>query len=161
MKHEVKVRYPAPASTVIGLFTDASFYPRKLEALGVPRFKVLEAKEGKNDLTIKLELHVPMQVPGMLKKVVPSEMTVVQEESWDRATRTGTLRVHSAASPADMSCKASIAEDGKACVVTYAWEVKARIPLIGGTLEKFICSDIDDRAKREQAGVDQLVKGAK
>ncbi len=160
MKHEVKVRYPASASAVIGLFTDAAFYPRKLEALGVPSFKVLEAREGKSDLTIKLQLHVPMQVPGVLKKVIPSDMTVTQEESWDKTSRTGTVRVHSAASPADMSCKASIAEDGKACIVTYTWEVKARIPLIGGTLEKFICSDIEERGRREQAAAEKLVKGA-
>ena len=160
MKHEVKVRYPAPASIVIGLFTDAAFYPRKLDLLGVPRHKVLDKRESKNHLDIKLELHVPMQVPGILKKVVPADMTVIQEESWDKTTMAGTLRVHSAGSPADMSCKASIADEGKACTVTYAWEVKAKIPLIGGTLEKFICSDIDERARREQAGVDALIKKA-
>lgn len=161
MKHEVKVRYPAPASTVINLFTDATFYPRKLEVLGVPSFKVLDSRTGKNDLSIKLELHVPMQVPGILKKVIPADMTVTQEESWDKTTRTGTVRVQSAASPADMTCKASLTDEGKNCIVTYTWEIKARIPLIGGALEKFICADIDERARREQAGAEALVKGAK
>jgi hypothetical protein len=40
-------------------------------------------------------------------------------------------------------------DEGKGCVVVYAWEVKARVPLIGGALEKFVIADTERHARRE------------
>ena len=158
MKHEVKVRYPVPAGTLVALFTEEAFHTRKLRALGVQTFKVLDCGGKGREFAIRIELRVPMQVPGMLKKVISPETTALHEERWNRSTRTGSIQVSSAGAPVDMCCATAVADAGQGCVVTYYWEVKARIPLVAGALERFICADIDERARREQAAATALAE---
>lgn len=35
------------------------------------------------------------------------------------------------------------------CLIRYQWTLKARVPLIGGALEKFIIGDMERRANDE------------
>src|SRR3546814_2435093 len=81
---------------------------------------------------------LPVQVPGIGKK---AEATVVNEEIWNFAGKTGVINVDPGAMPLKCSCTAALKSDGKGTVVTYTWEVKATVPLIGGKIEKMARSE--------------------
>lgn len=145
MKFDIKAKYPAPSATVLKMFMDKEFHARKLVALGIARSRVLEHDAKGDDFRIKVERKVPLNAPGMVKKFVPAEATVVSEERWNAAKKTGTVKVEPAGVPVDIRCNARFTDDAQGCVITYAFEVSARVPLVGGALEKFIASDMESK----------------
>lgn len=144
MKHEIKSRYPASAETVMRMFANPEFHTAKLQGLGLKKYEVLDQEAKGDDFRIKIERKVPLDAPALVRKVVPAETTAISEERWNLRTRKGKVSI-SPGIPVDMNCEAAITEAGSECVVIYHWEVKARVPLIGGALEKFICSDLESK----------------
>ena len=157
MKHEMKARYPAPSSVVIRMFSDKDFHTRKLEALGLLKYQVLEHQFDGQEFRIKIERKVPVEAPGMVKKVVPLETTVVNEECWSVASKTGRVLVQAQGMPLEMSCSTAMTDEGQECVITYHWDINATLPLVGATLEKFVVADMERRAAEEtQVGISLL-----
>lgn len=156
MKHQIKARYPAKAEVVIRMLTDPAYYPAKFKAMNQPKFEVLSQRAEGDNFSIKLKRQVPLQtpVPGMLKKLLPSETTLVHEDSWNAASRSGRMSVEVPGIPVDLSCKTSLRDDGAGSVLVYDWDIRARIPLIGGVLEKFLAADMEKTwAKDNEVGV--------
>lgn len=142
MKFDIKARYPAPSAVVLKMFTDREFHQKKLGVLGIQKSRVLEHDTKGDDFRIKIERKVPLDAPGVIKKFIPAEATVVSEEKWNRASKSGTVKIEPAGVPVDIRCTARFADDAQGCVITYAFDVSARVPLVGGALEKFIASDM-------------------
>jgi hypothetical protein len=149
MKYQMKTRYPAPAAVVLKMFADDKFQTGKLDAMGVAQYRVLEYKFDGKQSAIVVERKIPMQAPAVLKKVIGSEITAVNHESWNLTKRSGAVRVDTQGMPIDMSCTVGFADDANGCVAIYDWEIKAKLPLIGGTLEKFVVGDLEKRAADE------------
>lgn len=143
MKFDIKARYPASSAVVLKMFTDKDFHTRKLQALGLTKSRVLEHSAAGDDFRIKVERKVPLAAPGIVKKFIPAETTVVSEEKWNRASKTGQVKVEPVGVPVDIRCNARFADDAQGCTITYAFDVKANVPLVGGALEKFIASDME------------------
>lgn len=148
MKFEIKSRYPASAAVVMKMFMDPAFHTGKLEALGLKKYRVLEQSAKADDFHIRIERKVPLDAPALIRKVVPAETTAISEERWNRSTMKGKVSVQPGV-PVEMTCEASISDVGSECVVRYLWEVRAKVPLIGGALEKFICSDLESKMVEE------------
>src|SRR3546814_12469055 len=87
-----------------------------------------------------------------------AEATVVNEEIWNFAGKTGVINVDPGAMPLKCSCTAALKTDGKGTVVTYTWEVKATVPLIGGKIEKMAIADMDARFDEETRAAIALLK---
>lgn len=149
MKHQSEARFPAPSKVVIKMFTDRDFHERKLEGLGLLKYKVLAHEFDGADFMIKIERKVPVQAPGMVKKVVAAESTVVHEERWNLRRKTGRVVAQPQGMPVEITCEAVMSDDGGACLVRYDWNVHAKLPLVGGQLEKFIIADMTKRADEE------------
>ena len=49
-------------------------------------------------------------------------------------------------------------DQGGECVVSFDWTIKARVPLVGGALEKFVISDMERRAAEETEVAIRLLK---
>jgi hypothetical protein len=145
MRFEVKARYPASSGVVIKMFADKDFHTRKLEALGLRKYQVLKHESTDAEFSIRIERKVPMAPPGLISKLVPAEASVTSEERWNLAKKTGRIKVEPAGIPVEITGTASLADAGQECVITYVWEAKARVPLVGGALEKFIASDMEKK----------------
>lgn len=149
MKHEMKARYPASSAVVMKMFADQKFHTQKLDGMGYAgKYQVLaQGGDGKKTFSIKIERKVPVSLPGMGKNA--PESTVINEEIWDIASKTGRVIVELKGMPLEMSCVTSMKDEGKECVITYAWEVKSKIPLVGGTIEKMVVGDMSKKADEE------------
>jgi len=145
MKFDIKARYPAPTAVVLKMFMDKDFHQRKLGVLGIAKSRVLEHAASGDDFRIKIERKVPLNAPGVVKKFVPAEATVVSEEKWNRASKTGQVSVQPAGVPVEITCKARFADDAQGCQITYAFDVTAKVPFVGGALEKFIAADMETK----------------
>lgn len=156
MKHESISRYPAPADTVMKMFADPAFHTRKLDALGMAgKYEVLEQGFEDDEFFIRIERKVPISLPGMKKGA--GESTVAHLERWNPKTRVGKVQVETRGIPVAISCVASIRDEGEGSVVQYHWLIESSLPIVGGTLEKFVVADMNGRADQEtQAGIDLL-----
>lgn len=157
MKHEIKSRYPTSAEAVMRMFANPEFHTAKLENLGLQKYRVLDQQAQGEAFRIRIERKVPLDAPALVRKVVPAETTAISDERWNLRTRTGKVSI-SPGIPVDMNCEAVIADVGAECVVTYVWDVRARVPLIGGALEKFICSDLESRMVEETRVTASLIE---
>ncbi|HZR37089.1 MAG TPA: DUF2505 domain-containing protein [Nevskia sp.] len=151
MKHKSQARYPAPAEVVLRMFTDKAFHTGKLDAMGLKNYQVLDHVFDGQDFRIRIQRKVPMQAPAVVKKFVGAESTVVNEERWNLKSRTGRVLVEPVGMPIEMSCQTSLRDQGDGCVVDFEWTINARVPLVGGALEKFVVGDLEKRAGEETA----------
>ena len=158
MKHQSQARYPAPSEVVLRMFTDKDFHTRKLDEMGLKNYQVLDhALDGK-EFRIKIRRKVPMQAPALVKKFVPAESTVVNEERWNLKSRTGSVMVEPQGMPLEVSCVTAMKDQGGECIVSFDWTIKARVPLVGGALAKFVISDMERRAAEETEVAIRLLK---
>ena len=151
MKHQSQARYPAPSDVVMRMFTDKNFHTRKLDAMGLKNYQILDHTLKGADFRIRIRRKVPMQAPALVKKFFPAESTVVNEERWNTKSRTGSVVVEPQGVPLEMSCATALNDQGGECIVSFDWTVKAKIPLVGGVLEKFVISDMERLAAEETA----------
>ena len=149
MKFDIKARYPAPSAVVLKMFMDKDFHTKKLGVMGIAKSRVLDHKAAGDDFRIKIERKVPLDAPGVVKKFVPAEATVVSEEKWNRAAKTGAVKVEPQGVPVDIKANVRFADDAQGCTITYAFDVTARVPLVGGALEKFVAGDMEKKFAEE------------
>lgn len=155
MKHQSQGRYPASSDVVIKMFTDKDFHQKKMEKLGI-EYEVLNHVDG-DDFNLKVKRYVPINASGLVKKVLGATSEVINDESWNVSTKSGQVMVETKGAPLQMSCTAQMRDDGDDCVIDYDWDIKAKLPIGGGALEKFVVNDMEQRAEEElQAGISLL-----
>jgi hypothetical protein len=80
------------------------------------------------------------QVPDAFRALVGQQITLVQTETWGPAgpagERTGSLLVEVTGAPVRMNATLSLSPDGTGTVERVDGELKARVPLIGGKIER-------------------------
>ena len=157
MKIDIKARYPASSAVVLKMFMDKEFHTKKLGVLGIQKYKVLDHVASGDDFRIKIERKVPLDAPGVVKKFVPAEASVSSEEKWNRASKTGAVKIEPAGIPVEIRCTAKFADDAGGCTITYAFDINARVPLVGGALEKFIASDMQAKFAEEAKAATTLL----
>ena len=123
MKQTLEGRYPAKSDVVIKMMTDKKFYTDRLDLEGVKGYEVVDhAFDGKRfSITIK-------------RKITAINVTSV--ETWDVATRKGTIKVELSGMPLKLSAETSLKDAGSGCVLTYNWDIHSSVPLVGGKIEK-------------------------
>ena len=149
MKIDIKAKYPASSAVVLKAFMDKQFHEKKMGVLGIKEFKVVGHDAKGDDFRIKIERKVPLAPPGVVSKFVPANATVVSEERWNSASKTGKVKVEPQGIPVEISSNVRFADDASGCTITYAFEINAKVPLVGGTLEKFIAGDMEQKFAAE------------
>jgi hypothetical protein len=158
MKQEIKQRYPAPASVVIKMLTDRKFYTDRLELLGHTKYEVLDHKADGKVFSLKIRRKLPMQVPAAVKKFVSPETTIVHEDRWDVASKTGRISIDLQGVPIEMSCTTALTDSGKDCLLTYSFDIKAKVPLIGGVIEKAVAAENEKEIPLQTKAGTELLK---
>src|SRR6185312_11531227 len=123
MKQTLEGRYPAKSDVVIKMMTDKKFYTDRLDLQGVKGYEVLDhAFDGKR-FSISIR-----------RKITAINVTSI--ETWDVASKKGTIKVELSGMPIEVSAVTSLKDDAKGCVLTYNWDVSSKVPLVGGKIEK-------------------------
>jgi hypothetical protein len=149
VKFEDKYVYNKPAATVIKMFTDRKYFEDKYKQTGAKDIEVLEHEKSDKKFRIKCRFKMKNDapLPDLLKKFMGEYNTIVQEDIWDIASRTGKLNIEIKGAPIKVNADMSLRDDGDGSANIVKWDVSAGIPFIGGKLESFIAQDIKSKAK--------------
>lgn len=81
------------------------------------------------------------EFPDVARRFVGDTMVIVEEIEWDRrdgGTRTGTARMHAEGMPVELNGTIRLRPADEGSVEVIEGEIKARVPLVGGRIEKAI-----------------------
>lgn len=139
------------AESVFGLLTDPQFLVDRCLALGE-----LEANcevEGQGDSTeVSMTRKIERKLPGFLKNIMDSVQTIHLLEHWqpdDEDGWTGEYTFEVEGQPVSIRAKFELYPTESGCCYTIEHRVKAKIPLIGGRLEKYIQVQAEEGCEAE------------
>lgn len=153
-----ELRYDAGVDAVYAMLCDKDFREQVCEATLAKSYEVSIDAAGD---TASVRVSRALEAPDIAKKFVGDTMDVVQTERWQApdadGTRRADLEVVIPGKPGAMKGTVVLAPDGDGSVETISGDVKVKIPLVGGKVEKEIARGIVAGIKAEgQVGRDWL-----
>lgn len=152
--------YPRPAAEVLRHFTDRGFQERRLAAIGSADAQVLEYQFDGRHFRMRTRRRVALDAsaPGFIAKALGSGMAVVYEESWDAELGTGSVSFEFPGVPVQIACRTQIVDAAGGSCMTYDWEIRAKVPMVGGQVEKLLVSDLEIKLPAEVAAGRRLME---
>ncbi len=160
MKLSYTLELDGSKDAVLALFCDPDYFARHQALIGSTDFEQLEHRDDGNSSYVKFRYQVASDVPAFAKKILGETSEVTHEESWDRSTGRGRVIIDVATLPGTLECEARVEEAGAACRKVFDWEIKVKLPLIGGKIEKVVAEDIQRKAEPDRQAVNQLLQQA-
>jgi len=147
----MQIKYNAPLETVYAALTDPKFLKERCLALGElsADCRVRKLAHG-HAVTMKRE--VKRELPSFLAKLFHPVQTIVIEERWSDGEDGGkraTYKLEVNGQPVEVAADISLKPSGKSCVYEIEHRCKARIPFIGGQIEKFVLGQTEAGCKDE------------
>jgi uncharacterized protein YndB with AHSA1/START domain len=155
VRFSAEIRYDADPATVFAMLTDPDFQERKCAATGALDHDVEIEEYDDGGAAIRTSRTMPTdQVPDFVRTFVGQTLTVVQVDDWQPpaadGSRDGTLVVEIKGSPVSLTGALTLRADGAGTVEVIDGDVKAKVPLVGGRIEKAIEPALKAAIKVEQ-----------
>lgn len=155
VKIEAAVVFPAAADVVFDMMTDEQYVRLKAEAMGALEHDVEVAVGADGRAMIRLQRTLPAIVPEFVRPFVGETIEVVQTEHWDPArpdgSRRGRLTAQISNAPVRLNGNLSLDPNGRSgSVHRVDADVKAKVPFVGGKIEKAIGDVILMAARKEE-----------
>lgn len=160
MLHEERQTFDAPPEVVIRMFGDRAYFERKYAELGFASVQVLEhaVDDKRFRIKVRYDTRNDVDLPDFAKKFMPEVVSVVQQDSWDLAKRTGQLQFELKGVPVKISAEMRLIAQGKGSANVISWNVHSGVPLLGGKLEKLLLSDIQSKASADLAASRKILR---
>ena len=157
----VSFDYEYDVDTIYELLTDPQFLVDRSLAIGELGAECEVEQDGET-IVLSLEREVERELPSILAKIFDPvqvlDMTEHWRESGDGWAGDWTIQVRG--QPVTIMGKFNLAATTKGCRYTVSHSVKARVPLVGRQVEKYILSQTVDGARQElQYTADHLAGG--
>jgi Protein of unknown function (DUF2505) len=154
MKIATTIEYAAAPEKVFSVLSDQAFQEAKCAATAAVTYSAAVATEGDHTI-ITTERILPSDgLPDFARSMVGGTLKVVEKQDWGPATadgsRQGTVEMSVAGAPIALQGALSIRPGGAGTVEQLNAELKARVPLIGGKIEKAAAPPIEDAIAIEQ-----------
>lgn len=158
MKLNYSLQFEQDMQAVLALFCNPDFYQKHQTLVGGKDFQVLESREDGDEYYVRFSYQVASDVPAFAKKVLGETSSVVHEETWNKSTGKGQISIDVATLPGTLECDAQLENVDGGCQKHFNWEIKVKIPLIGGKIEKVVADDIQRKKQPDEDAVNQLLK---
>ncbi len=136
-------RYDAPVADVLAMLTDPAFREKAARAQGVTSVQVTST-----DGAVKIDQEQPnTDIPAFARAFAGETTRSVITETW--TGETATFGVETPGKPAAINGTRRLVADGAGTLDTFECEAKAKLPLIGGKIEKLIAGKFADGLETE------------
>ncbi|WP_372809792.1 DUF2505 domain-containing protein [Litorivivens sp.] len=131
------------------LLTDPDFLVERSTAMGEDC--EAEVEEYDDETVIKMKRVVTRDLPAFLAKLFNPQQTINMTETWrrDGDAWEGDFEMVVEGQPVTIGGKFTLKPSKKGCVYSVSHTCKAKIPLVGGKVEKFVLGQTGDGAVAE------------
>jgi hypothetical protein len=135
------MHYPADPASVFAMLTDQEFQERKVGQISKGAWDVRVQREGESAVIVSHRTLPPEVIPDAFRSMVSTTVTITQTEKWGPAApdgrRNGSIDVELSGVPVRLTGTLVLAPtpDG-GCTERVDGELKAKIPLFGGKVER-------------------------
>ncbi|GAB3255408.1 DUF2505 domain-containing protein [Nocardioides dilutus] len=156
MKFRHELRYAAPPAQVFEMLADPAFREAACEAQDVISADVQLDRDGEGFTLVIDMLQRTDDLPGFARTFAGESTQAVQRETWTSASG-GDLRIEAPGKPTSMHGTIRLEPDGAGTKEVVELEIKVKVPLIGGKLEKLMADKVTAGMDAEhQAGTAYL-----
>jgi hypothetical protein len=137
--------YPADPDSVAALMRDPAFLKRRCEAAGESNVEVT-IEELTDGMRVVVARDKAVDLPSFAKRMFKPQNRIVDDTHWRRQGEqwVGDYQVAIAGIPGEVRGTSTIAKTATGCEYISAFEVTARIPIVGGKLEGFVADKIEE-----------------
>lgn len=146
--------YEHDVDTVFNLLTDEDYYKARCESQGEKNVKVTKVEAG-DEITMTIERTVVRDLPKVLAKMFSNENTIVSTLKWkdhgEGQKKTGHYNADVKGQPVTISAEFELVPRGDRCEYVISHSAKAKVPLVGKKIEKFIIEQTEATVPEEVA----------
>ena len=142
MRVTARLTYEGGPGEVFAMLVDEDFQDRKLRATGALRWDVdISGPTTGGGAVVRSTRELPTdRVPDPFRSAVGQTLTLVQTETWDPpaadGSRSGRLELEVRGAPIRLTGTLRLTPTGTGTEETVDGDLKARVPLVGGRIEK-------------------------
>jgi len=155
MKITATFDYAATPQQVFAMLTDEEFQNRKCIATGALSHSVSVSAQGERTVIVNHRDMPTDGFPDFVKSMVGASLAVTETQDWGPpgpdGGRQGTITVDLGGAPLDLVGVLSLAPAGRGSLESVDANLKAKIPLIGGRIEKAAAPAIESAINVERA----------
>ncbi|MGH3450424.1 MAG: DUF2505 domain-containing protein [Haloechinothrix sp.] len=161
---EHRTAFQHPIDQVFSAMTTEEALEDQLVEIGGHDAALLDHTTSANGVSYTLRQGVPAdKLPGAVRSLHSGDLMVRREQTWERIDddkATGTAHAHVSGVPGDIRATTELVGQGATTEWRVRGEVKVRIPLVGGKLERLIAEQVTQLMRREGEFVaDRLAQG--
>jgi carbon monoxide dehydrogenase subunit G len=146
MKFRHELQYDAPPAQVFEMLADPAFRQAACEAQEVISADVQLERDGDGFTLVIDQLQRTDDLPGFARTFAGASTQAIQRETWTSVDG-GSLEIEAPGKPTKMVGTIRLEPTGAGTTEIVELEIKVKVPLIGGKLEKLM-------ADKVQAGMD-------
>lgn len=146
----IKYQFSANAEKTFSMLTSEEFLRKRCEIQG--EIKVdCKISEKKGITTVVLDRTIRRDLPSILAKMFNPENRTIMTESWKSKGEgfDGSYEIEVKGQPVTLFAKFKLENNKKGSLFTIDHSCKARIPLVGKHVEKFVVGQIADGFNKE------------
>ena len=154
MKISAIVDYAATPHEVFAMFADEIFQTRKCVATGALSHTVSISVQGERTVIVSSRDLPTDGFPSFVQSMVGTTLAVIETQDWGPAgtdgARHGVITVDIAGAPIDLDGTLVLVAAGQGSVQSVQGDLRARVPLIGGKIEKAAAPAIESAIRVER-----------
>lgn len=150
MKLRHEITYDAPPAEVYEMLSDPAFREACCAAQDVISADVTVERSGAGfTLTVDQEQHTD-DLPSFARTFAGDSTRAIQREVWEDSTG-GTLRIEAPGKPSEIKGTITLRPEGSGSREIIELDLRIKVPLIGGKLEKLLAARVTAGVEAEHA----------
>jgi uncharacterized protein YndB with AHSA1/START domain len=141
MEFRTELSYDAGPDEVFAMLSDPAFRERVAEAQGVVSVDVRLTATGDGFTLVSDQVQNTEGLPAIAKKITGDTTRAVVTEEWASRTQ-GSIAITAPGKPTSAKGTVTLAPDGAGTVEVVELDVRVKVPLVGGKLEKLMAETI-------------------
>ena len=157
MRFRETLKIDHPIEAVKRAYGKREFFLKRYAELGYSNIQVRDdGGDGERDYRIAFRAVQKVDLPAFAAKILGETQQLEQEERWNLAAGTGRIVTRPKA-PVSIHADVRMVDAGGATRLEMDWEVKAKVPLVGGKIESLAAEEIRARMPRDAELSNRLI----
>ncbi|MGF1664464.1 MAG: DUF2505 domain-containing protein [Kineosporiaceae bacterium] len=163
MRVSFDTRYPAEPDVVVAHRLQEDFLAEVARRTGALDHEIQVTRDGAGTgRSVVRRTVATTDFPDVARRFVGDTLVIVEEVEWDLPdgrTRTGAARMHAEGMPVQLDGRILLRPSPEGSLEVVSGEIKARVPLVGGRIEKAIEPALRDGLAAQAAALRDRLAG--